>query len=782
MTLNEILGRFQNVKPAPNGGYLALCPAHDDRNPSLKIDQTDGGKILLKCFAGCDTKDVIRAAGLNWSDLSPNGTGRPKAPDPIIRTYDYHDASGNLLFRVCRTAGKKFFQQRPDGRGGWFPGLGKGKEKVRPVLYQLPQVLEAVKAGKTIYIVEGEKDANNLAALGLVATTNPMGSCKWRSHYGDCLEGATCIILPDNDEAGRDHARQVAESLSGKAASVKVLELPGLPAKGDVSDWLEQQTGTPEEKKEQLLQLAAEAVPAEKWGPPAETGEAVIICNNRSLSDISADALAALDAKNNPPFLFNRSGQLVTVVTIREKDKLNRTIERPVIRNLGESALRGYMARSADYVRTSKSDTETVHNSCSPPIDVARDILALSDWPFPLLRDVVQVPIMREDGSIMAEPGYDPETALYYAPAEGFMLSEIPSNPSKFDIESAVALLLDAVIDFPFDGGASFANLLAGMMTPVLRNLIASPVPLLVIDKPKQGTGASLLANTIAIIATGEPAYMTTQPEGREKENEWRKRTTSLVLDGRQIVVIDNVEGVLRSPTLCALLTSTTWSDRILGRSEMIERPHRICWMATGNNIRLAGDLPRRCYKVRLDAKHPRPWQREVEFKHPQLLQWVKENRGRLVAAIFTLGRAWIQAGKPEPKNTPILGSFETWTRVIGGILEYAGIPGFLGNLDQMYEKAAEEDGIEGFLEACYDTWGDKPMTTREIKKEVEQNENLQEALPSWMDHQSRGFTRSLGNLFVKNEDVYMNNGLVLKRAGTYNRATKWQIVKQGEL
>ena len=101
------------------------------------------------------------------------------------------------------------------------------------------------------------------------------------------------------------------------------------------------------------------------------------------------------------------------------------------------------------------------------------------------------------------------------------------------------------------------------MMTPVLRNLIASPVPLLVIDKPKQGTGASLLANTIAIIATGEPAYMTTQPEGREKENEWRKRTTSLVLDGRQIVVIDNVEGVLRSPTLCALLTSTTWSDRI---------------------------------------------------------------------------------------------------------------------------------------------------------------------------------------------------------------------------
>ena len=90
---------------------------------------------------------------------------------------------------------------------------------------------------------------------------------------------------------------------------------------------------------------------------------------------------------------------------------------------------------------------------------------------------------------------------------------------------------------------------------------------------------------------------------------------TSLVLDGRPIAVIDNIEGVLRSPHY-ALLTSTTWSDRILGRSGMVERPHRICWMATGNNIRLA-ETPRQCYKVRLDAKHSRPWQRNVQgFKH----------------------------------------------------------------------------------------------------------------------------------------------------------------------
>lgn len=541
-----------------------------------------------------------------------------------------------------------------------------------------------------------------------------------------------------------------------------------------------------QKKKEPLREIAwdAEIGPKGKQKPktkPTGTGIKTIIVNNRPLPDVSANALAALEAKNNPPFLFNRSGEMVRVAMIKEKNKQHETTTRPVVKILNEDALRGAMARSADYVKTRKDPGGNAQLlPCSPPMDAVRDILALGDWPMPVLQDVVQVPIMRQDGSIMAVQGYDPVTALYYAPDGKMILPEVQPNPSKFDIESAVALLLDAVIDFPFDSSGSFANFIAAIITPVLRNMIPGPVPLLIIDKPKQGTGASLLSDLMSLIATGQHAYMTTQPEGREKENEWRKRITSLVLDGRPIAVIDNVEGVLRSPTLCALLTSTTWSDRILGRSEMIERPHRICWTATGNNVRLAGDLPRRCYKVRLDAKHSRPWQRDVKsFKHPQLLQWVRENRGQLLAAIFTMARAWIQAGKPEPKDTPTMGSFEEWVFVVGGILEYAGIPNFLGNLDKMYEKAMVEDGIDGFLEACFSIWGDKPRTTREIKKEVEQNEDLQEALPSWMDHESRGFTRSLGNLFSKNEDVCFDNGLVLKKAGTEKRATKWKIIKK---
>jgi hypothetical protein len=251
--LQNVLSRLQGVRK-DGRGWKALCPAHDDRKPSLKVDEAEDGKVLLKCFAGCRTEDIVAAIGLNMSNLFPE----PERKRKVIAAYDYKDASGKLLFQVCRTADKRFFQRRPDGKGGWLNGLGG----IQPVLYRLPEVLQALKQGETIFIPEGEKDVDNLARLGLAATTNPMGAGKWRDHYSNWLKGANVVILPDNDEPGRKHAQQVAQSLYGKAASVKVLELPGLPEKGDVSDWLAA-GGT----REELLELAAEAP---EWEPEQE--------------------------------------------------------------------------------------------------------------------------------------------------------------------------------------------------------------------------------------------------------------------------------------------------------------------------------------------------------------------------------------------------------------------------------------------------------------------------------------------------------------------------------
>lgn len=263
MTLNELLPRLDGVRRFSDG-YKARCPAHDDRNPSLSITEADDGRILLKCMAGCPTETVLAALGLEWSDLFPAKRQaaatqvkhrEPKAaPEP---SYVYRDTEGKPLFGVIRTPEKKFFQVRPDNKGGWVYGLGA----VEPVLYHLPEVMQAAKSGGTVFIVEGEKDADNLTALGLVATTNCGGAGKWRDRYSHALKGAHCIVLPDNDQPGQVHAEQVAVSLYGQAATVKVLNLPDLPPKGDVTDWLVA-GGT----KEKLLELV-HAAP--EWTPEA---------------------------------------------------------------------------------------------------------------------------------------------------------------------------------------------------------------------------------------------------------------------------------------------------------------------------------------------------------------------------------------------------------------------------------------------------------------------------------------------------------------------------------
>lgn len=234
-SVDDILQRLQGVRKSGTG-WLARCPAHDDQNPSLSIGTGDDGRILLHCFAGCPTENVVRALGLDMADLMPRTESRNGAPrhEPEA-IYRYHDEDGKLLYEVLRMPGKQFRQRRPDGKGGWIWRL----DGVRRVLYRLPPVLEAVKRGETVYIVEGEKDADRLSSLGLTATTSPGGAGKWQDEYTQALRGAYVVILPDNDEPGREHARKVAEALRGVARQVKVVQLPGLPEKGDVSDWLD---------------------------------------------------------------------------------------------------------------------------------------------------------------------------------------------------------------------------------------------------------------------------------------------------------------------------------------------------------------------------------------------------------------------------------------------------------------------------------------------------------------------------------------------------------------
>jgi putative DNA primase/helicase len=211
------------------------CPAHDDRRASLSVTTGRDGRVLLKCHgsAGCTLEAILAPLGLATADLFPpepgrNGSGRL---GPVLASYDYTDEGGRLLFQVVRHAPKDFRQRRPDGAGGWTWKLGP----TRRVLYRLPKVLEAARAGQTVYVAEGEKDVHALEQAGVVATCNPGGAGKWRAEYAQALAGARVVVVADRDDPGRDHARQVAASLTRHGCTVHVVE----PASGkDAADHL----------------------------------------------------------------------------------------------------------------------------------------------------------------------------------------------------------------------------------------------------------------------------------------------------------------------------------------------------------------------------------------------------------------------------------------------------------------------------------------------------------------------------------------------------------------
>ncbi len=176
-----------------------------------------------------------RPGALAWlhdrKHLPPPTAGRARRRE--VAAYAYTDEDGVGLFEVVRFEPKDFRQRRPDGDGWSWSTRG-----TRRVLFRLPEVLEAVAAGRTVYVAEGEKAALALVAAGVDATCSPGGAGKWGPAYGEALRGADVVLLPDNDDPGRHHADQVREALAGVAGRVRVLELPGLPEKGDPADWL----------------------------------------------------------------------------------------------------------------------------------------------------------------------------------------------------------------------------------------------------------------------------------------------------------------------------------------------------------------------------------------------------------------------------------------------------------------------------------------------------------------------------------------------------------------
>jgi len=265
-TLQTILDRLEGVKRSANG-YTARCPGHDDNRNSLSIKIADNGKILLHCFAGCKTDKICADIELDMQDLFPADTGR-QAKRREIAAYDYTDESGNLLFQKVRYEPKDFRIRVPNGNGGWNWTMNG----VRRVLYNLPRVVNA----SVVFVCEGEKDCDLLAKHRFAATCNYDGAGKWNTNYNSYFTKKIVYILPDNDDPGKKHAAHLYRQIKPVAGDCRVVELPGLPDKGDLSDFFAN-GGTLQQFNDAVLN-AAEGLP--ESFETAEVKSEAVICSD----------------------------------------------------------------------------------------------------------------------------------------------------------------------------------------------------------------------------------------------------------------------------------------------------------------------------------------------------------------------------------------------------------------------------------------------------------------------------------------------------------------------
>jgi len=632
-------------------GWSARCPAHDDKKPSLSISEGENGRTLLFCHAGCAVAEICKAIGVSVADLNPQGSNGHSLGQ-IAATHDYRNAAGTLLFQVVRFAPKAFRQRRPDGNGGWVWKLGTTPR----VLYRLPELLTA-DPGNWVFVVEGEKDADRLASVGLISTCNPAGAGKWSKLSDDsALDGRHLAIIADKDEAGRKHAADVAKRLINRAVEIRIVELPGTGK--DASDWFDA-GGTVDE----LIRVveSARQVP-----PPPNVPNRPNVFIDTEEHRVVAETIAALTADAD---LFQRGGILVRVIRDRQPtDGILRCEGSATIQAMPAANLRERMTRYATFSKINCRDEEI---AAHPAPWLVSAVEARAEWDgIRHLMGVTDAPILRPDGSIWQTPGYDDRTGVLFEPALGASFPPVHDEVNIDDADAALTTLLEVVCDFPFESEEHKAAWLAALLTPLARFAFTGPSPLFLIDANIRGAGKGLLAQAIGRIVLGHEMPVSSYSHDSD---EMRKKLTAIAIAGDRLILFDNLEGMFGNDSLDRALTSTRWKDRILGKSEEVELPLIPAWYATGNNVQVAADTMRRVIHVRLDCLSERPEERSG-FRHENLLVWLDENRGHLLTASLTILSAYLKRGHASKHLKPF-GSFEGWSKVVRETVVWVGLP-----------------------------------------------------------------------------------------------------------
>jgi hypothetical protein len=304
----------------------------------------------------------------------------------------------------------------------------------------------------------------------------------------------------------------------------------------------------------------------------------------------------------------------------------------------------------------------------NPPDDVIEALLTRGDWDFPSAHGIINTPTLRRDGSLLCVSGYDRTTGLWYKSPLNFTLPPMADEPTRDDALAALKLLEDLVDEFPFVDDVARSVAIAGLMTPVLRGAF-KVAPLFFIHKPEAGTGASYLVELISCLATGRPAAPF---KASSDPKELTKELSAAAFEAKPILNLNNITFDLASPDLAQMVTEGVLDIRPFGKNDEL----RTCdcrgttSFANGNNVRIVGELVRRVVNCRIDAKMECPEHRV--FRHKPVEE-VLAARGKYLAAVFTIARAYKVAGEPQIEAAKAIAGFEEWSRWVQRPLLWLG-------------------------------------------------------------------------------------------------------------
>ena len=505
------------------------------------------------------------------------------------------------------------------------------------------------------------------------------------------------------------------------------------------------------------------------------------------IDQLATAAEAALRESGLP--IFQRGDSIVVPVSHDVPAAHGRMTVAAGLKELSTPGMIDHMAQAAIFQHWNQRKNKMV--PCNPPALAAGVILSRSgQWSLPSIAGVITTPTLRPNGSLLASPGYDPDTRFYHVPDPALRLSHLPAKPTRADAEKALALLDSLLTEFGFVAPVDRSVALSALMTPVLRGMIPA-APLHGIRASTAGSGKTFLVDLASAIATARPCPVLA---AGEKDEETEKRLVGALLAAYPIVSIDNVNGELGGDLLNQAIEHPLVRLRVLGDSDIVEIECRATFFATGNGLRVRGDMTRRTIICSLDAGVERPELRE--FKHDPL-QRILADRGAYVAAVLTIIRAYLAAGQPD-RIKPAVASFPDWSNTVRSALVWLGKPDPVATMEQAREDDPELSELRQVIGAWHEHFQDTPCAVRNIvERAFEQDHDergsaypirpdLRDAVTAIAGERGGVNARKLGKWLLKHEgrivrvkkdEASQSKPLAFKKAASYGGVAIWQVV-----